>query len=808
MTAQRIARAATCVLLLLVPAVVSAELRFTRLDLGPDGRLLFETEVKAPGYGTYRTLFEKPLPDELALLPPARPGEGAVELERAVHAATRLSFFPEQLQLLRDPDRIQLRNRFGTVRSDREPDRFHVVETLDRFPEDGTTLPAGRLQDAAFSSDGRYAVQLEPTSPGHGRLVLTEVETGERAEVATQVERRPGTQPANWSPRGDAFVYARGGSLYLFSIRHHESGREFAESYRRIGPGRTANVRWTPDSRLLYLSGTVLYRLRTESFFTRSLYQTYLTVGRAIGRLPHRFNPQFDRFWVSPAGDEILVTRDERAVSLYQLTHDGGASPGAGAAGGRSFVPAAEEPVPSLTLAPNERVHRVLWAPDGRITLLAGARQKRVYRLPPADEERARRQFERVEIPGLRDAALAPQGRRIALITGRSVMVRDHRNWDEITRFVHYEPLHLDWLDDNRVVVSGRYLTEKLRVAEREQRFLAFSQAERFGFELENEDDVLLQSRYALRRLEPLERENGAPRVRSEAVDRFAVHSPRTSDERVRVYTERFTSGRYHNRLMARHLRSLRTSELLPLPEPGYEPFPERDEPVSFTRFNHGSRVRAREVAFVFNAIESSVGLDHVLETLAEYGIAATFFINGDFMRREPESTRRITASGHEIGSLFYTYFDFSRSRFDIDAHFIQRGLARTEDQYHAVTGEELAPLWHAPYYFSNPTIVNAGAEIGYTYVGRDVDSLDWVPARSKSGIPRLYRPSADLVDRIIDRKQPGSIVAMTIGTPNEGERDGGREDYLFEYLELVIENLLERGYRIAPVSALIERAR
>jgi hypothetical protein len=48
----------------------------------------------------------------------------------------------------------------------------------------------------------------------------------------------------------------------------------------------------------------------------------------------------------------------------------------------------------------------------------------------------------------------------------------------------------------------------------------------------------------------------------------------------------------------------------------------------------------------------------------------------------------------------------------------------------------------------------------------------------------------------------------MTVGKPGDGDPDGGREDYLFQYLDLLINGLIERGYRIVPVSRLMEISR
>jgi peptidoglycan/xylan/chitin deacetylase (PgdA/CDA1 family) len=247
------------------------------------------------------------------------------------------------------------------------------------------------------------------------------------------------------------------------------------------------------------------------------------------------------------------------------------------------------------------------------------------------------------------------------------------------------------------------------------------------------------------------------------------------------------------------------TSRLFPPPERAYDPFPLEDEPVDLAYFQHGSRIRRREVAFVFNAVDSVEGLTDILNTLAGYDVAATFFVNGQFIRRHPGALSEIVESGHEVGSLFFAYFDMTDRRYRITPEFIQEGLARNEDEFFAATGRELSLLWHAPYYFVSDDIVQAGSEANYVYVARDVDSLDWVPRRTDEGLSQLYRPSSELVERILDEKQPGSIISMQVGISEEAR--GGRDDYLFQRLDILINGLLEQGYEIVPVSTLIEHA-
>ncbi|MFP4552016.1 MAG: hypothetical protein ACLFNT_14515, partial [Spirochaetales bacterium] len=63
-----------------------------------------------------------------------------------------------------------------------------------------------------------------------------------------------------------------------------------------------------------------------------------------------------------------------------------------------------------------------------------------------------------------------------------------------------------------------------------------------------------------------------------------------------------------------------------------------------------------------------------------------------------------------------------------------------------------------------------------------------------------------DLVERILDVKRPGSIVSMEIGVAPSAS--GGREDYLFQRLDVLINGLLAQGYEVVPVSTLLENAR
>ena len=270
-----------------------------------------------------------------------------------------------------------------------------------------------------------------------------------------------------------------------------------------------------------------------------------------------------------------------------------------------------------------------------------------------------------------------------------------------------------------------------------------------------------------------------------------------------RVYLEPSSRGNYKNMIMVRDAKGYGTFPLFPAEKMQYERFPDREEPVDFVNFNHGSRIRRREIAIVFNVVDSIDGLTFILNTLSEYRVQATFFVNGEAIRRYPGAIKEIAESGHEVGSLFYVYFNMTDSRFHVDQTFIKSGLAKNEDDYFAATGSELSLLWHAPYYFVNSDIIEASKQMNYTYVGRDVDALDWVGKSDSNVASGVYRSSASLVKRIMELKKPGSIVPIYAGI-GEGKRD----DYLFHSLDLIINGLVTNGYTIVPISTLVEHAR
>jgi hypothetical protein len=109
--------------------------------------------------------------------------------------------------------------------------------------------------------------------------------------------------------------------------------------------------------------------------------------------------------------------------------------------------------------------------------------------------------------------------------------------------------------------------------------------------------------------------------------------------------------------------------------------------------------------------------------------------------------------------------------------------------------------LWHAPYYAYSSEIADAAYSAGYTTITRDFDPLDWVSREEEQRLGLAPYSASDLVDRILEAKKPRSVIPIRLGLLS-----GGRKDYLFSRINVLLDALAREGYSVIPVSDLMER--
>jgi peptidoglycan/xylan/chitin deacetylase (PgdA/CDA1 family) len=758
-----------------------AELEYKGLDLGKDDSLLFSTQTELPGDGAYDTLFASDL-------------NGA--------GTAQLTVFPEQVCLVEGGSRLQVQNRFGLFRSDRSLSGLVPVAGYPAFAR-GSSVRQGRLVAGGASSDGAYILSAVPSSPAFARLVLFDVAKGTESVVASKVGYSIESLPARWSPDSRNFVYSKDGSIYYYSVDQFSGSRVLDEEYRKIGVGRIQCVRWASDGSLFYLRDNALFRILPAEFFTQALYRGVAGMGVLAGKTPFPFDPNFDDFWVSRDGSRIILSKGGRNLFLIYLDPDDfGSDPRVTA-------------LPYLFLQGDTIVRDVLWSSGGLVTVFTGslrdgARTSGAYRLTaPSDPALLglAPAVQSLDANGAHELILSPDESKVAVVTDLGVTVRSYFDWSVKAQIKAPNALHALWLSEDRLLIAGSSLIETVMISTGQRNLVALSQAEAFG---RSEDGFF----YAQAGGVPYKR----PALTGEAIGKaavsgdatggwiptatFAAAAPATSSPAYRVYLDALAAGSYRNNLMVRSVKALGTRPLFPPPSTSYAPFPDREEPRNGSAFDHGSRIRRRELSITFDAIGSAEGLVGVLNVLKDYGVTATFFVNGEFIHQSPGAARFLAGSGNEIGSMFFTAVDPTDTRFRIDIEYIRRGLARAEDEWFAATGKELSLLWHTPYYTVNSDILAAGTSMNYSYIGRDVDPLDWVTRADVTSIPGSYLDAHRIVEKVVAEAKPGSIIPIRLGIT-----DGGRDDYLYRELALLIDDLIGSGYQIVPVSTLIEHS-
>jgi peptidoglycan/xylan/chitin deacetylase (PgdA/CDA1 family) len=743
---------------------------FSGLNLAGDNRMLFRADSEAPGSVRQNALFVSRLTD-LSL--------------------QQITAFPEKMDLLENGRTIQIRNAFGALRI---PVSGGLPQTIPGFPAfaDGAPVLGGRIESIAASSDGKWLLYVEPATTAYGNLILINTETGNRIRVSSNVERPAEYFPACWSPDSKVFIYCRGNRLYYHNVSVI-TALSVDERYRIIGEGNINSVYWTASGDFFYLRGSTMYRVRGAELFTRTVYADFLEIGTSEGKIPYEFDYNFDTFWIAPDAQAILLFKGGQNIFYYPLGSEYGVTEAAA--------------YPYIMLPRSGHSVSVLWSAQGYITVLVPVSGKdgpslTAYRLGP--QSGSGMVFRALESPAGSQAALSPDGTRAVFWGEHGAVLYDYAGWRAL-RILSSRPAYSClWLGSQELITGGDSMIERLRFldpsgASLQRELICISSADEFGFE-ELGDRILARTSGVWYVTDGnaswTEARNAAMRPVSLISGRY------------RVYLDRQISGPYENLPMIRNTSSVGTSPLLPggsfppdYPDDG--PTPQEEPMRPGDPFTHSRRQGLREAAVCFDLYDDITGLPGVLETLRRFGIRATFFLNGELIRRHPAAVRDILDAGHEIASMFFALIDLSDSRYRIQNDFIARGLARNEDEFFNVTGSELSLLWHAPYYAASAEITAAADRVGYVTIGRDVDPLDWVSREDvlRSGISQYS--ASDMIDRIMERKLPGSIIPIRLG-----RLAGGRPDYLYNRLGVLLDALIREGYSINPISTLIEHSR
>jgi len=706
---------------------------FSDLILSNDDRLLFRAD-----FDKQQTIFVSRLTDM---------------------SMQQLTAYPEKLGVINNGRTILVQNRFGAARI---PVTGGVPSQFPGFPSfaSGNVPLKGRSYEYAVSGDGKWVLYAEPVSPAFGNLILIDVESGAKLVISEKIELPNTCFPACWNPDSRLFVYSKGGKLFYFPILQ-DLTIIADERFRYIGPGEISSVAWGQQGDFYYFTGNTLYRVLNPELFTRTIYGDFLSIGNVAAVLPFDFEPGFDKFWISPNSNSILINKKGKSLFLFLL-------------GENQYNNSA---IPHIMLPQGAGGIDVFWPLSGPLTILSSLKKElTVWRFEI--NGKTVRALSANNIPLSSNGALSPDGTKALFWGNNGLELWDYSNWQLIQRLSGNQILSCAWVNNRDFVMGNAAFIEVIGMggAELTRRRICLSNADEIGFE-EGGVNQRIIARVGSEWFASNGRNPWAP-VSSPVMRNISL-----SSDRYRVFLEPQKSGPFKNIPMIRNTFATGTTSL-----------------VSNHSANNAYKPgRGMQVALCFDVYDDETGLSQVLNALRRFNLKATFFLNGDFIRRCPSAAAAIIEAGHETASLFYAPIDLSDARYKVTPQFIAQGLARNEDEFHRATGKELALLWHPPFFRSSSAINSAAAAAGYTTASRDIDPGDWLSRDEalRLGIRRLS--SSQIIEQIVDKRKNGSVIPVRLGI-----NPGGRDDYLFQKIDVLLDALIRSGCDIVPVSEIV----
>ncbi|MED1469520.1 polysaccharide deacetylase family protein [Bacillus salipaludis] len=150
-------------------------------------------------------------------------------------------------------------------------------------------------------------------------------------------------------------------------------------------------------------------------------------------------------------------------------------------------------------------------------------------------------------------------------------------------------------------------------------------------------------------------------------------------------------------------------------------------------------------VSFIINVAWGNEFLSDMLATLKRHHVTTSFFLEGNWVKKNPDLAKMIVDAGHEVGNHSYSHPDMKR----LTASQTRVEMIKTNEVIEAATGEVCK--WFAPPSgsYRNETVTVAN-QLKMKTVMWTVDTVDW------------QKPTPDaLINRVISKVDNGSMILM-----------------------------------------------
>ncbi len=174
-----------------------------------------------------------------------------------------------------------------------------------------------------------------------------------------------------------------------------------------------------------------------------------------------------------------------------------------------------------------------------------------------------------------------------------------------------------------------------------------------------------------------------------------------------------------------------------------------------------------------------------ILDVLKRENVPATFFVLGKYVRKHPETVRRLLQEGHAVGNHGDSHTPLAFQ----DADFARREIEGWEAAM-APIGLPSVKLFRASHGWKNPWLLSLLREKGYRLIGWSV------------GVWDSDRPGSDVLWKRLQDLPGGSIVLLHDG---DGDREGEDRSQTVAVLTPLIRHYKALGFRFVTVPELLK---
>lgn len=666
-----------------------------------------------------------------------------------------LTCFPKKMRMI-SGEILEIQNDSGIARfslGDLSSSQGISWVVRDSFSDGFISIGA-----KSVSPDGKYECVIKKSEKSRWITVIRQIATSFEIILDESPDFSTDSVPAKWSPDSKIVLYEKNGAVYFFDIQasFSLSGGEvqLPESARRIGEGSLSSVEFSGNRFLFFMQDDFVYKIARNELYARTIYSEVTGLGKVSAVLPFRFNPKKDIFFPSPDGEKIALVTNGRVVSVLGVSSE---------IGGKTTMFSIDEPPssqPAFSAYWTSGGDALFWvcAPSLSDGFSPSNLHSAFYKVSDAALE-----IEKMSVSCKFPPAVSPDGKKIAYISAGSLVVKDCATWKMLASFSDEEYVSFAWKNENEIFAGGVFTIKRLGLKSGVYETVFLSGAKEAFWDGDalvakvlgngEKSDVFFEYDFSVRKWK-----NTVGRKNSSS----------NQNAMYRIFLGESSNPLRENSVFIRNLSSGETQDI-------------------FQNISPGSG--GKKVSVVIDALDSCGGLLKVLSTLEKFGVKATFFINGEFIRRYPLETRLIAASGHECANMFFTATDLTNlGPFVIDDDFIKRGLSRTEDEFFFATGKEMSLKWHAPFYKASAKMKAAAKKIGYSYseAGRFLPEPKTHDDFLKS---RAHLGTNEIIFRYEHGLSDGGVIYLRLGD------NSLRDDSLCEKLDILISSLLEKGF-------------